>query len=111
MREHAQPPQMIAKTNLRGMYWTLAQQLAHVTSNGASIRPGDLFGTGTISGATPGSEGSLLELTRRGTQPLALPNGETRGFLEDGDTVIIRGRAVKGALRAGFGEVVGIIVG
>ena len=111
MREHAQPAQTIAKTNLRGMYWTLAQQLAHVTSNGATIRSGDLFGTGTISGSTPGSEGSLLELTRRGAQPLALPDGETRSFLVDGDTVVIRGRAVKGALRVGFGEVVGTVVG
>ncbi|HTW85025.1 MAG TPA: fumarylacetoacetase [Candidatus Sulfotelmatobacter sp.] len=111
MREHAHPPLTISRTNLRGMYWTVAQQLAHVTSNGATIRPGDLFGTGTISGPTPGSEGSLLELTHRGARPLALPGRETRGFLEAGDTVIIRGRATNGAARVGFGEVVGTIVG
>jgi len=111
MREQAHPPHTIARTNLRGMYWTVAQQLAHVTSNGATIRPGDLFGTGTISGATPGSEGSLLELTRRGSQPLTLPDGETRAFLEDGDTVVIRGRAARGAMRIGFGEVTGTVVG
>jgi fumarylacetoacetase len=111
MREHAHPPLTIARTNLRGMYWTVAQQLAHVTSNGATIRPGDLFGTGTISGATSGSEGSLLELTSRGTKPLALPGGETRGFLDDGDSVIIRGRAINATHRVGFGEVVGLVVG
>jgi len=111
MREHAHPPLTISRTNLRGMYWTAAQQLAHVTSNGASIRPGDLFGTGTISGGEPGTQGSLIELTWRGANTLALPGGETRTFLEDGDTVIVRGRAVRGAARVGFGEVVGTIVG
>jgi fumarylacetoacetase len=111
MRAHGHPPLTIARTNLRGMYWTLAQQLAHVTSNGAYLRPGDLFGTGTISGPDPGTEGSLLELTRRGANRIALPGGETRGFLEDGDTVVIRGRAVRGAARVGFGELTGTVVG
>ena len=111
MRAHGHPPLTVARTNLRGMYWTLAQQLAHVTSNGAYLRPGDLFGTGTISGPEPGTEGSLLELTRRGANRIALPGGETRGFLEDGDTVVIRGRAVRGAARVGFGEVIGTVVG
>ena len=111
MRAHAHPPLTVARTNLRGMYWTLAQQLAHVTSNGAYLRPGDLFGTGTISGADPGTEGSLLELTRRGANPIALPGGETRGFLADGDTVVIRGRAIRGAARVGFGEVTGTVTG
>ena len=111
MRAHGHPPLTVARTNLRGMYWTLAQQLAHVTSNGAHLRPGDLFGTGTISGADPGTEGSLLELTRRGANRIALPGGETRGFLEDGDTVVIRGRAVRGAARVGFGELSGTVVG
>ena len=111
MRAHGHPPLTVARTNLRGMYWTLAQQLAHVTSNGAYLRPGDLFGTGTISGPDPGTEGSLLELTRRGANPIALPGGETRGFLEDGDTVVIRGRAIRGAARVGFGEVTGTVTG
>jgi fumarylacetoacetase len=70
-----------------------------------------LFGTGTISGPDPGTEGSLLELTRRGANRIALPGGETRGFLEDGDTVVIRGRAVRGAARVGFGELTGTVVG
>jgi fumarylacetoacetase len=111
MRAHGHPPLTVARTNLRGMYWTVAQQLAHVTSNGASLRPGDLFGTGTISGTEPGSQGSLLELTERGARRIALPGGETRAFLEDGDTVVIRGRAVRGAARVGFGEVTGTVVG
>jgi fumarylacetoacetase len=111
MQAHAHPPVTVSRTNARGLYWTCAQQLAHVTSNGATIRPGDLFGSGTISGAEPHTQGSLIELTWRGTQPIALPGGETRGFLENGDTVIIRGRARRGALRVGLGEVVGTIVG
>ncbi len=110
MREHAHPPLTITRTNFRGMYWTVAQQLAHMTSNGSRIRPGDLFGTGTISGAEQGTQGSFIELTSRGAKPLALPGGETRAFLEDRDTVIIRGRAVHGAARIGLGEVVGTIV-
>ncbi|HEY0381338.1 MAG TPA: fumarylacetoacetase [Candidatus Elarobacter sp.] len=109
MRANGVAPASIARTNFRGMYWTVAQQLAHMTSNGSRIRPGDLFGTGTISGSEQGTQGSLIELTRRGAQPLALPDGESRGFLEDGDTVIIRGRAVRGDKRIGFGEVVGTI--
>jgi fumarylacetoacetase len=111
MHERGDPPLTVTRTNLRGMYWTVAQQLAHVTANGASIRPGDLFGTGTISGTDQGTQGSFIELTSRGAHPLSLPGGETRAFLEDGDTVIIRGRAVKGTVRVGFGEVVGTIVG
>jgi fumarylacetoacetase len=109
MREAAQPPATIARTNFRTMYWTVAQQLAHMTSNGSRIRPGDLFGTGTISGREQGTQGSLLELTRRGADPLTLPDGETRGFLEDGDTIVMRGRAVRGDVRIGFGEVAGTI--
>jgi len=111
MREHGHPPLTISRTNFRAMYWTLAQQLAHVTSNGAAIRPGDLFGSGTISGSEPGTQGSFVELTWRGRDPLALPGGESRTFLEDGDTVIMRGRAVRGDVRIGFGEVSGTIVG
>jgi fumarylacetoacetase len=110
MREHAHPPLTIARTNFRGMYWTVAQQLAHMTSNGSLIRPGDLFGTGTISGSEPGTQGSLMELTWRGRDPIALPGGESRTFLEDGDTVVLRGRAARGAVRIGFGEVSGTIV-
>ena len=110
MREQTQAPVPVARTNFRGMYWTVAQQLAHMTSNGSRIRPGDLFGSGTISGSEQGTQGSFIELTRRGAAPLTLPNGEKRGFLEDGDTVVIRGRAERGSARIGFGEVAGTIV-
>ena len=87
------------------MYWSVAQMITHHTSNGCNLRPGDLFGSGTISGPTPGSEGSFLELTRGGTEPFALPNGEKRTFLLDGDEVILRARAHReGAAPIGFGE-------
>ena len=84
---------VISQTNARGLYWTMPQQLAHATVNGASIRTGDLFASGTISGPEPGSEGSLIELTWNGDRPLGLADGTQRTFLEDGDEVILRGRA------------------
>ncbi len=84
---------VISRTNARGLYWTMPQQLAHATSNGASVRTGDLFASGTISGPDTGSEGSLIELTRNGDRPIGLGDGSTRAFLEDGDEVVLRGRA------------------
>jgi fumarylacetoacetase len=86
---------VVSRTNARGLYWSMPQQLAHATVNGASIRTGDLMATGTISGAERGSEGSLIELTRNGAESLELPQGATRTFLEDGDEVVLRGRAGK----------------
>jgi fumarylacetoacetase len=109
MRERGDVAVGVSRTNFRAMYWTMAQQLAHVTSNGATVRPGDLFGTGTISGSAQGTQGSFIELTSRGVNRLALPNGETRAFLEDGDTVTLRGRALRGTTRIGLGEVTGTI--
>ena len=110
----------IAATNFSHMYWTFAQQLAHLTVNGAETGAGDLFGSGTVSGPNPGERGSLVELTWRGTEPLELPDGTTRTFLEDGDTVTLRGWGGRadGALaggradrpRIGFGEATGTIV-
>jgi fumarylacetoacetase len=97
---------VISRTNGRGLYWTMPQQLAHATSNGASIRTGDLFASGTISGAEPGSEGSLIELTGNGAHALRLGDGSTRTFLEDGDEVVLRGRAGEVEL----GEVRGTIL-
>jgi fumarylacetoacetase len=97
---------VVSRTNARGLYWTMPQQLAHATANGASIRTGDLFASGTISGPERGSEGSLIELTRNGEQPIRLGDGTTRTFLEDGDEVVLRGRA--GALE--LGEVRGRIL-
>jgi fumarylacetoacetase len=82
----------VSSGNARTLYWTMPQQLAHATSNGAWLRTGDLMGTGTISGPSRGSEGSLLELTRNGAEPLRLPDGSMRAFLEDGDEVVLRGR-------------------
>ena len=84
---------VVSRTNARGLYWTMPQQLAHATVNGASLRTGDLFASGTISGADPGSEGSLIELTRNGAQPIGLDDGSERTFLEDGDEVVLRARA------------------
>jgi fumarylacetoacetase len=90
---------VISRGNARTLYWTMPQQLAHATSNGASLRTGDLMATGTISGAEQGSDGSLLELTLNGSRPLKLAGGSMRGFLEDGDEVVMRGRA--GAVELG----------
>ncbi len=103
----------IARTRFADMYWTFAQQLAHMTVNGASTRPGDLFGSGTVSGPEPGSYGSLMELTWRGRDPITLADGRTRTFLEDGDGVTLRGWAGGDAPsrpRIGFGECTGAIV-
>jgi fumarylacetoacetase len=97
---------VIARGNARSLYWTMPQQLAHATVNGSSIRTGDLFASGTISGAQPGSEGSLIELTWNGERPVRLADGSDRTFLEDGDEVVLRGRAGEIEL----GEVRGTIV-
>jgi len=110
MRARGEAAATISRTNFRGMYWNVAQQFAHMTSNGSIVGAGDLFGTGTISGSEPGSYGSLIELTRRGAEPIVLPGGETRAFLEDGDTVILRAAAVAGERRVSLGEVSGTIV-
>ena len=100
----------LARSNFRHSYWTPAQIVAHHASNGCNLRPGDLLGSGTISGPAPDSLGSMLEITQGGRNPLALPNGETRAFLEDGDEVILRGRCVRESRAAiGFGEAAGTI--
>ncbi|HZO48752.1 MAG TPA: fumarylacetoacetase [Gaiellaceae bacterium] len=84
---------VVSQVNARGLYWTMPEQLVHATVNGARLRTGDLMATGTISGSRRGSEGSLIELTRNGAEPLLLPDGSRRTFLEDGDEVVLRGRA------------------
>jgi fumarylacetoacetase len=110
MRERQLAPQAICRTNFRGMYWSMAQQLAHVSSNGARVRAGDLYGSGTISGSEPGSYGSMIELTWRGARPLELADGTSRGFLHDGDEVVMRGSCEEnGRVRIGFGELSGRI--
>ena len=104
-------PIVISRTNFSRMYWTMAQQLAHLTSNGTNVRPGDLYASGTVSGADPGSYGSLIEMTWGGERPISLTDGTGRRFLEDGDTVILRGWCDRpGEVRIGFGECVGTVV-
>jgi fumarylacetoacetase len=111
MREAHAAPFRVSRVNVRELYWTPAQMVAHHTGNGCPLRPGDLLGSGTVSGAERGTQGSLLEVTRRGREPLHLPGGETRTFLEDGDEVIFRGYCEReGARRIGFGECRGRVI-
>lgn len=112
MRESGAPPQIIARTNYRHMYWNMVQQLAHQTVNGCNIRPGDLYASGTVSGPEKESRGCLLELTWRGEQPITLTaTGETRKFLADGDELIITGACGgNGRPRIGFGQCAGIVL-
>ena len=100
-------PVTIARSNFRYLYWNMPQQLAHHTITGCNLRPGDLLASGTISGPTPNAYGSMLELAWRGERPIPLPNGETRIFLQDGDTVILTGWCQGEGYRVGFGECVG----
>ncbi len=111
MREGHMRPHRVSSASLGDMYWTPAQMLTHHTSNGCNLQPGDLFASGTISGPEPASQGCLLELTRRGAEPMALPTGEERKFLHDEDEVIMRGYLEReGAARIGLGECVGRVV-
>lgn len=104
-------PQIVCRSNTSNIYWTMAQQIAHLTSNGANLEAGDLCASGTISGADPDSFGSMLELSWKGEKPLTiLESGETRTFLEDGDTVIFTGHAQGDGFRVGFGEVRGTVL-
>jgi fumarylacetoacetase len=110
MREASAPAVRISQGSSLDLYWSFAQMLAHHASSGCNLRPGDLLGSGTISGAARDSRGCLLELTWRGAEPLALPNGETRGFLEDGDEVTLTAFAEReGAVRIGLGSCHGVI--
>lgn len=111
MRQRRQDPVRISRGRFTSMYWTVAQLLAHHTSNGCNLRPGDLLGSGTISGPEPESRGSLLERTWRGRDPIKLPNGESRTFLADGDEVIMRAHCERpGFARIGFGDCSGMVV-
>jgi fumarylacetoacetase len=106
-----QEPVRVSQSDFSTMYWTLAQMVAHHTSNGCPLRPGDLFGSGTVSGPEKHNRGCLLEMTRRGSEPLRLPTGEVRKFLEDGDEVILRGWCeAPGFRRVGLGECRGMIL-
>lgn len=101
---------ILANTNFKYLYWSMAQQLTHHTSGGCNVQIGDLMGSGTISGAEKYERGSMLELTWNNSEPVLLNNGLNRGFLEDGDTIIMRGVAQKDGIRVGFGEVRGCIL-
>ncbi|MEY2559016.1 MAG: fumarylacetoacetase [Verrucomicrobiota bacterium] len=101
---------VITRTNFQNLYWSIAQQLAHHTVNGCNLQPGDLLASGTISGPTEESRGCMLELTWRGAQPLTLPHGEIRKWLEDGDRLTITGWAQGEGYRVGFGEVTGRVL-
>jgi fumarylacetoacetase len=110
MRKAGLEPVRLSQSRLADLYWTMAQMFTHHTSNGCNLRPGDLFASGTVSGPTRESRGCLLELTWRGAEPLTLPNGETRKFLEDGDEVILRAYCERaGAVRIGLGECRGVV--
>jgi fumarylacetoacetase len=105
MRGKGEAPAPITMTNLKTLYWTCAQMIAHHASNGCNLRPGDLLGTGTLSGPSDESRACMLELTAGGKQPLVLPNGEQRSWLEDGDEVVLTGRCNRdGYVSIGFGE-------
>jgi fumarylacetoacetase len=111
MRQAGAGPQRLMQSSFRDSYWTVAQMVAHHTVNGCNLMPGDLFGSGTQSGPQPGQGGSLLELSMGGKSRLTLENGETRGFLEDGDTVIFRAHCeADGFRRIGFGECAGMVL-
>ena len=111
MRAAGTPPARLCLTNYRHAYWTAAQMVAHHTVNGCNLQPGDLLGTGTLSGPTLDSACALIELTTGGKNPVQLPGGETRTWLEDGDTVVLRGWCQRpGAARIGFGECAGTVL-
>ena len=111
MRDAGQGPQRLSQSNFRDAYWTVAQMITHHTVNGCNLQPGDLLGSGTQSGASPDQAGSLLELSSGGKKHLTLANGETRTFLEDGDSVTLRAYCVQdGFRRIGFGDCQGQVL-
>lgn len=111
MRERNMDPYRLSRAGFETMYWTPAQFVAHHTSNGCNLRPGDLLASGTVSGPGEDERGCLLELTRRGSKPLKLPSGEERAFLADGDEIILRGWCEReGFVRIGFGECRGVVL-
>lgn len=111
MRKASEPAVQLSQSNFIDSYWTVAQMVAHHTVNGCNLKPGDMFGSGTQSGPNPEEAGSLLELSNAGSEPVQLPNGESRTFLEDGDNVILSGFCEReGATRIGFGKVEAVIL-
>jgi fumarylacetoacetase len=111
MRDENVAPMLVSRSNMKDLYWTIGQMLAHHASNGCNLQAGDLMATGTVSGREKSERGCLLEMTWRGTEPIELPTGEQRRFLEDGDEVIMKGYCEReGFRRIGFGECRGVIV-
>lgn len=110
LTEKSDQPTVVCETNFKYMYWSMAQQLTHHTITGCAVQVGDLMGSGTISGPTPESYGSMLEIAWNATKPVAVGKGETRTFIEDGDTVIMKGYSEKEGVRVGFGEVRGKVL-
>jgi fumarylacetoacetase len=111
MQQDGLAPQLLSQSNFVDAYWTLSQLVTHHTVNGCNLRPGDLLGTGTLSGPQDLQGGSLLELSQGGKNAITLDNGELRTFLEDGDTVILKAYAERaGARRIGFGECRGTVL-
>ena len=111
MREENTAPHLLSRSNMKDLYWTIGQMLTHHASNGCNLQTGDLMATGTVSGQGKDERGCLLELTWCGKEPIELPNGETRRFLEDGDEIIMKGFCEReGFRRIGFGECRGIIL-
>lgn len=110
MREAGEAPHVISRSSSQHMYWSVGQMVTHHTSNGCDLRPGDLFGSGTLSGPGAGSAGSLMELSHGGQDPVTLPDGETRTFLEDGDEITLTAKARRpGAVTIGFGDCIGTV--
>ena len=111
MRADGRAAAPVSRADFADIYWTAAQMVAHHTSNGCGLRAGDLIGSGTVSGPDRRTAGCLLEITRRGAEPIALPGGEARGFLEDGDEVVLRGRCERpGYVSIGLGECRGVVI-
>ena len=111
MRDAGLSPQRLSQSNFSDAYWTLAHMIAHLTVNGCNLQPGDLLGSGTLSGALPEQAGSLLELSAGGKKTLMLANGEARTFLEDGDSVTLRAYCAReGFRRIGFGDCQGQVL-
>jgi fumarylacetoacetase len=100
----------VCRSNFKYLYWNVNQQLAHHTVNGCNIKVGDMYASGTISGPSAGSFGSMLELSWNGQKALSMPDGSVRHFIEDGDTIVMRGYAQKDSVRIGFGECTGKIL-
>ncbi|HYW51833.1 MAG TPA: fumarylacetoacetate hydrolase family protein, partial [Gemmatimonadaceae bacterium] len=110
MRARGEAPVAVSRTSFTHMYWTLAQMVAHHAMGGCNLRPGDLLASGTVSGPTKGERGCMLELTWRGAEPITLPGGETRAFLEDGDLVELAAWCqTPTARRIGFGTATGVV--